>query len=45
MDRPYSLGDEELHIAFKTYGFDTAHKTIRIWIVCFKNEALGNLFY
>jgi lactoylglutathione lyase len=45
MDRPYNLGDEEFHIAFKTHEFDAAHKHHReMDCICFENPAMGIYF-
>jgi lactoylglutathione lyase len=45
MDRPYNLGDEEFHIAFKTYEFDAAHQHHReMGCICFENPAMGIYF-
>ncbi len=45
MDRPYDLGDEEFHIAFKTDDFDDAyalHK--KMDCICFENKDMGIYF-
>ncbi|MFH2093799.1 MAG: VOC family protein [Pseudomonadota bacterium] len=45
MDRPYNLGDEEFHIAFKTSDFDAAytlHKQMDC--ICFENKDMGIYF-
>jgi lactoylglutathione lyase len=45
MDRPYDLGDEEFHIAFKTSGFDAAytlHK--KMDCICYENKDMGIYF-
>ena len=45
VDRPYDLGDEEFHIAFKTKDFDAAydlHK--RMDCICYENKELGIYF-
>lgn len=45
MDRPYNLGDEEFHIAFKTNEFDEAHKLHReMGCICFENTGMGIYF-
>ena len=45
MDRPYNLGDEEFHIAFKTDEFDKAHVHHReMGCICFENPAMGIYF-
>ena len=45
VDRPYDLGDEEFHIAFKTKDFDAAydlHK--RMDCICYENKEMGIYF-
>ncbi len=45
MDRPYDLGDEEFHIAFKTQDFDSAytlHK--KMDCICYENKDMGIYF-
>ncbi len=45
MDRPYDLGDEEFHIAFKTASFETAyalHK--KMDCICYENKEMGIYF-
>ncbi|WP_457552281.1 VOC family protein [Desulfobacula sp.] len=45
MDRPYNLGDEEFHIAFKTSDFDgayTLHK--KMGCICYENKDMGIYF-
>lgn len=45
MDRPYNLGDEEFHIAFKTTDFDAAHKLHKkMDCICFENTDMGIYF-
>lgn len=45
MDRPYDLGDEEFHIAFKTTDFDTAHQLHKeMDCICFENSEMGIYF-
>lgn len=45
MDRPYNLGDEEFHIAFKTHEFAAAHKHhTEMGCICFENPAMGIYF-
>jgi len=44
-EKPYDLGDEEFHIAFKTDDFDTAyalHK--KMDCICFENKEMGIYF-
>lgn len=31
MDRPYNLGDNEIHLAFETDDFDAAHENTKRW--------------
>ena len=33
MDRPYNLGDNEIHLAFEVDDFDAAHKSTKKWDV------------
>lgn len=45
MDRPYELGDNEIHLAFTTDDFDAAlakHKEMNC--VCFENPEMGIYF-
>ncbi len=45
VDRPYDLGDEEFHIAFKTKDFDAAydlHK--KMDCICYENKEMGIYF-
>ena len=45
MDRPYDLGDEEFHIAFRTKDFDAAyalHKNMDC--ICYENKEMGIYF-
>lgn len=45
MDRPYNLGDEEFHIAFKTNNFEEAYKLhTEMGCICFENPAMGIYF-
>lgn len=45
MDRPYDLGDEEFHIAFKTNAFDAAYKHHKqMDCICFENKDMGIYF-
>lgn len=44
-EKPYDLGDEEFHIAFKTNDFDkayTLHKEMDC--ICFENKEMGIYF-
>ena len=44
-DRPYNLGDNEVHQAFKVEDFDAAHaKHKEMGCICFENEAMGIYF-
>ena len=45
MDRPYNLGDEEFHIAFKTTDFKAAHRLhTEMGCICFENNEMGIYF-
>jgi len=45
MDRPYDLGDEEFHIAFKTSDFDAAHTLhTQMDCICYENKEMGIYF-
>ncbi|MBC8441039.1 MAG: VOC family protein [Deltaproteobacteria bacterium] len=45
MDRPYNLGDEEFHIAFRTSDFDAAYKLHKeMDCICFENKEMGIYF-
>ena len=45
MDRPYDLGDEEFHIAFKTKDFDAAQKLHKqMGCICYENIDMGIYF-
>jgi lactoylglutathione lyase len=45
MNRPYNLGDEEFHIAFKTSDFDAAHHLhTEMNCICFENKEMGIYF-
>ena len=45
MDRPYNLGDEEFHIAFKTNDFESAHRLHEeMDCICFENKEMGIYF-
>ena len=44
-DRPYNLGDNEIHLAFVTEDFEAAHaKHKEMGCICFENEAMGIYF-
>jgi lactoylglutathione lyase len=45
MGRPYNLGDEEFHIAFKTTDFNAAHRLhTEMECICFENKEMGLYF-
>lgn len=45
MDRPYELGDNEIHLAFITDDFAAAHrKHQEMGCICFENERMGIYF-
>lgn len=44
-EKPYDLGDEEFHIAFKTDDFDAAHALhSEMDCICFENKEMGIYF-
>lgn len=44
-DRPYNLGDNEIHLAFAVEDFAAAHaKHKEMGCICFENEAMGIYF-
>ncbi len=44
-ERPYNLGDNEVHLAFAVEDFDAAHaKHKEMGCICFENEAMGIYF-
>ena len=44
-DRPYNLGDNEIHLAFRVDEFETAHaKHKEMGCICYENEAMGIYF-
>ena len=44
-ERPYNLGDNEVHLAFSVQDFDAAHaKHKEMGCICFENEAMGIYF-
>ncbi|MBE6111750.1 MAG: lactoylglutathione lyase [Peptococcaceae bacterium] len=44
-NRPYNLGDNEIHLAFVTENFEAAHaKHKEMGCICFENEAMGIYF-
>ena len=45
MDRPYDLGDEEFHLAFRTPDFEEAHRLHEeMGCICFENHERGIYF-
>ena len=45
MDRPYDLGDNEIHLAFKVDDFDAAHKLHEeMGCICYENTEMGIYF-
>ncbi|MCI8506055.1 MAG: lactoylglutathione lyase [Lachnospiraceae bacterium] len=45
MDRPYNLGDNEIHLAFSVDDFESAHeKHKEMGCICFENPAMGIYF-
>lgn len=45
MDRPYDLGDEEFHIAFRTDDFESAHaRHKKMDCICYENKEMGIYF-
>lgn len=45
MDRPYELGDNEIHLAFQVDDFDTAFaKHKEMGCVCYENPSMGIYF-
>lgn len=44
-DRPYNLGDNEVHLAFRVEDFNAAYtKHKEMDCICFENEAMGIYF-
>jgi len=44
-DKPYDLGDEEFHIAFKTDDFQSAHDLhSQMGCICYENTKMGIYF-
>lgn len=44
-EKPYDLGDEEFHIAFKTDDFEAAHKLHQqMECICYENKEMGIYF-
>ncbi len=45
MDRPYNLGDNEIHLAFTAADFEAAHEMHKeMGCICFENPAMGIYF-
>ena len=45
MDRPYNLGDNEIHLAFHVDDYDAAHaKHQEMGCICFENPKMGIYF-
>ena len=45
MDRPYNLGDNEIHLAFTVDDFEAAHKKHEeMGCICFENPSMGILY-
>jgi lactoylglutathione lyase len=45
MDRPYNLGDNEFHLAFRTDNMEEAHaKHEAMGCICFENPSMGIYF-
>lgn len=45
MDRPYDLGDNEIHLAFSVEDFGAAYKKHKeMGCICFENPAMGIYF-
>ena len=44
-DRPYNLGDNEIHLAFKAADYDAAHaKHEAMGCICYENPKMGIYF-
>ncbi|HHX27503.1 MAG TPA: lactoylglutathione lyase [Firmicutes bacterium] len=44
-DKPYDLGDQEFHLAFKTDNFEEAHALHKkMGCICYENEQMGIYF-
>jgi lactoylglutathione lyase len=44
-EKPYDLGDNEIHMAFTASDFDTAHKLHKkMGCICYENEKMGIYF-
>lgn len=45
MDRPYNLGDDEFHLAFRTDDYEAAHKLHeKMGCICYENTEMGIYF-
>ncbi len=45
MDRPYNLGDNEIHLAFRTDDFEAARqKHQKMGCICYENKNMGIYF-
>ena len=45
MDRPYNLGDNEIHLAFRTDDYDAAHALHeKMGCICYENPSMGIYF-
>ena len=45
MDRAYDLGDNEIHLAFETDDYDSAHKRHEeMGVICYENPEMGIYF-
>ena len=45
MDRPYNLGDNEIHLAFTIADFEAAHEMHKeMGCICFENPSMGIYF-
>jgi lactoylglutathione lyase len=45
MDRPYNLGDNEIHLAMETDNFDEAYRLHqKMGCICYENQAMGIYF-
>lgn len=44
-DRPYNLGDNEFHLAFRVEDFESAHKLHKeMGCICYENKEMGIYF-
>jgi lactoylglutathione lyase len=45
MDRPYDLGDNEFHLAFRADDYEAAHaRHEKMGCICYENKAMGIYF-